>query len=141
MANNVVTCPACGTRNRVPAVASGTPNCAQCKKPLPWITAADDETFDAVADSSKTTVLVDLWAPWCGPCRKVGPVLEQAAAEHAGRLKLVKVNVDNSPELAQRFEASSIPTMLMMRKGATVARQVGAPSAAALKTWVRNNLG
>lgn len=64
MASNVITCPACGTRNRVPAVASGTPTCAKCKKPLPWITAADDETFDQVTDSSKVTVLVDLWAPW-----------------------------------------------------------------------------
>lgn len=141
MASNVITCPACGARNRVPAVASGTPTCAKCKKPLPWITAADDETFDQVADSSKVTVLVDLWAPWCGPCRQVGPVLEQSAAENAGRLKLVKVNVDDSPRLAQQFDARSIPTMLLIKDGKTVARQVGAPSAAALKNWVRSNLG
>ncbi len=141
MANNVVVCPSCGTRNRVPAVASGIPKCANCKQPLPWVVVADDLNFDEVADSSKMSVLVDLWAPWCGPCRQVGPVLEAAANEHVGKVKLVKVNVDNSPQLAQRFDARSIPTMLMMRNGQTVARQVGAPSAAALKAWVSNNLG
>ena len=126
MASNVITCPACGTRNRVPAVASGTPTCAKCKKPLPWITAADDETFDQVADSSKVTVLVDLWAPWCGPCRQVGPVLEQSAAENAGRLKLVKVNVDENPETPGQFNIMSIPTFIIFKGGKPVSSFIGA---------------
>ena len=125
----------------MPASASGSPRCPHCKAALPWVANATDDDFADVADSSKMPVLVDLWAPWCGPCRQVSPLLEKLAGERAGQLKLVKVNVDDSPRLAQQFDARSIPTMLPIKDGKTVARQVGAPSAAALKNWVRSNLG
>jgi thioredoxin 2 len=71
-------------------------------------------------------VLVDLWAPWCGPCRYVSPVLEELAREFAGRLKVVKVNVDDNPGLARRFDALSIPTLVVLRGGRVVERIVGA---------------
>lgn len=141
MASTVIACRNCQTRNRVPAVASGRPTCQQCKQPLAWIAAADDENFDQVADSSRLPVLVDLWAPWCGPCRMVTPVLEQIANDQAGRLKLVKVNVDNSPMIASRFDARSIPTLVLLRDGKQAGRQVGALPAAQLKKWVSNQLG
>jgi thioredoxin 2 len=85
-------------------------------------------------------VLVDLWAPWCGPCRMVSPALEQIAAELAGQLKLVKVNVDNSPRLQQRFSVQSIPTLLLLRGGQVAARQVGAVPASQLRSWVEQTL-
>ena len=71
-------------------------------------------------------VVVDLWAPWCGPCRIVSPILEQLAAEFTGRLKVVKVNVDENPRLSRQFQATSIPTLVVMRNGRVVARIVGA---------------
>lgn len=71
-------------------------------------------------------MLVDLWAPWCGPCRFVGPILEELVREYAGRLKVVKVNVDDNPATAQRFQAYSIPTMVVIKNGRTVDRIVGA---------------
>ena len=140
MSSSVITCRHCGTRNRVPAVAAGTPSCPQCKNPLPWIATAGDDDFDAVADSSKIAVLVDLWAPWCGPCRQVTPVLEQIANDQAGKVKLVKVNVDNSPMIATRFDARSIPTMVLLKDGQTIGRQVGALPAAQLKRWLAAGL-
>lgn len=136
MSSSVITCRHCGTRNRVPAVATGTPTCPQCKNPLPWIAAAGDDDFDAVADSTKMAVLVDLWAPWCGPCRQVTPVLEQIANDQAGKVKLVKVNVDNAPMVATRFDARSIPTMVLLKDGQSIGRQIGALPAAQLKRWV-----
>lgn len=136
MAAAVVTCPSCSTRNRVPAQASGVPRCPSCKSPLPWVAAADDETFDQVSDSSKVPVLVDLWAPWCGPCRQVSPLLEQLASERAGRLKLVKVNVDNSPMTQARFGVQAIPTLLLFRGGRQVGVQRGALPLPALRAWV-----
>lgn len=141
MAADVITCRECGTRNRVPAVAAGKPACSQCKTPLTWIAAADDTNFDQVADSSKVAVLVDLWAPWCGPCRQVTPVLEQIAADQAGKLKLVKVNVDNAPGISAKFDARSIPTLVLLRGGKQVGRQIGALPAAALKRWVASQIG
>ena len=141
MSSNVITCRNCQTRNRVPATAKGTPTCAQCKQPLAWIAAADDTNFDQIADSTKRLVLVDLWAPWCGPCRQVTPVLEQIANDNAGRLKLVKVNVDNAPQIATRFDAPSIPTMVLLRDGKQVGRQIGAQPAGTLKKWVAAALG
>ena len=86
---------------------------------------ATDATFDVEAKAAPA-VVVDLWAPWCGPCRFVGPILEQMAKDHAGRLKVVKVNVDENPSLSRRFDARSIPTMVVLRDGKVVDRIVGA---------------
>jgi thioredoxin 2 len=138
---NVVTCPHCGHRNRVPVAASGTPRCGHCHQPLPWIADAADDTFGEVAEAASLPVVVDLWAPWCGPCRMVSPALEQVATDLAGRIKLVKVNVDTSPKLQQRFAVQAIPTLLVLRHGRVTARQSGAAPAAELRTWVEAAIG
>jgi thioredoxin 2 len=137
---NVIQCENCGRKNRVPAAARGTPRCAQCHKPLPWIADADDGSFAEVADAGSLPVLVDVWAPWCGPCRMVTPVLEQLATELAGQIKLVKVNADEAPRLSQRFEAQAIPTLLVMKNGQIVEKQVGAAPAHVLRTWLQEAL-
>ncbi len=140
MAEELIRCPHCGRRNRVPAVAAGTPRCGNCHQPLPWIVDAGDDSFAEIAESSKVPVLVDLWAPWCGPCRMVSPALAQLAAERAGNLKLVKVNVDESPRLQQRFGIQSIPTLMVLRGGEVIARQVGAAPADTLRSWLDRSL-
>ena len=117
MASELIRCGHCGQKNRVPAAAAGTPRCGKCHQPLPWIADADDTTFGDVAEAAKIPVIVDLWAPWCGPCRRVSPALEQLARDLAGRVKLVKVNVDVSPQVSQRFGAQAIPTLLVLRDG------------------------
>jgi thioredoxin 2 len=124
----------------VPAAAPGTPHCGNCHKPLPWIVDAGDGDFAEVAERAPVPALVDLWAPWCGPCRMVSPALEQLATEMAGRLKLVKVNVDESPRLQQRFGVQAIPTLLLLRNGAVAARQTGAAPAGVLRTWLERGL-
>ena len=140
MSDEIVRCPNCGRKNRVPVAASGVPRCGNCHKPLPWIVDAGDATFAEVAERASVPVVVDLWAPWCGPCRMVSPALAQVAADMAGRLKLVKVNVDDSPRLQQRFGVQSIPTLLVMREGKVTSRQVGAVPAAALRSWIEQAL-
>jgi thioredoxin 2 len=135
--SELVTCPHCGRRNRVPAaVAAGTPRCGHCHQPLPWIVDATDDNFAEVAEQGSVPALVDLWAPWCGPCRMVSPALEQVATQLAGRLKLVKVNVDESPRLQQRFGVQAIPTLMLLRDGQVAARRTGAAPAPALQAWV-----
>lgn len=108
--------------------------------PLPWVVDAGDDTFAEVAEGAKVPVLVDLWAPWCGPCRAVSPALESLARQRAGRVKLVKVDVDRSPAVAARFGAQSIPTLLVLDRGRVVARQVGAAPDAALGQWLDRSL-
>lgn len=122
---SVVTCRSCGTKNRVPMSAAGSPRCAKCKHDLPWLVEAGDSDFAAAVDT-KRLVLVDLWAPWCGPCRMVAPVLEKLSRDFADSLKVVKVNVDESPRTAQRYEARSIPMLLFMRDGDLVETVIGA---------------
>jgi thioredoxin 2 len=129
---SIITCTNCGTRNRVSAIASGTPRCANCKTALPWVVDADAQSFDAETTSS-VPVVVDFWADWCGPCRMISPVLVQLAESHAGRLKVVKVDVDANPALGARFGAQSIPLLVLMREGREVDRIVGALPRAALE--------
>jgi thioredoxin 2 len=90
-------------------------------------------SFAEVADAGSLPVLVDVWAPWCGPCRTVSPVLDRLAHELAGRVKLVKVNADAAPGVASRFSVQGIPTLLLMRRGQVVARQTGARPEPALR--------
>ena len=135
MSTRITPCPQCGAKNRVPAASSGRPQCASCKAALPWIADATDTDLAGALDT-RQLVLVDLWAPWCGPCRMVAPVLEKLAVRYAGRLKVVKVNVDDNPIAARRFDASSIPTLVMIRDGEPVGRVIGAQPEAALAAQI-----
>jgi thioredoxin 2 len=132
----VVTCPNCGRKNRVPSAAQGFPRCGNCHQPLPWMADAGDDTFAEVAEAASVPVVVDLWAPWCGPCRMVSPVLAQLATDLAGRIKLAKVNVDESPRIQQRFGVQAIPTLMVLRHGQVAARRAGAAPATDLRKWV-----
>ena len=105
--------------------SSGRPRCAKCKKDLPWLVSADDTTLAGALDTA-ALVLLDLWAPWCGPCRMVAPVLEQLSRDYAGKVKVVKVNVDDSPRAAAAYQAQSIPTLVFLERGTQVDRVVGA---------------
>jgi thioredoxin 2 len=131
----VVTCPVCGRKNRVPQVADGVPRCGNCGALLPWIAEARDSDFVDVTDAT-VPVLVDLWAPWCGPCRMVSPALEHLAAAFAGRLKLVKVNVDEAPGVAQRFSVQGIPTLVLLEHGELLASRTGAAPEPVLRDWL-----
>jgi thioredoxin 2 len=134
---SVVACQECGRKNRVPAAAGpGTPRCGNCGVPLPWIVDAGDDNFADVVEKASVPVLVDLWAPWCGPCRMVSPTLETLAREMAGRVKLVKVNVDQAPNLARRFSAQAIPTLVVVKGSDEVARQTGAAPEHILRSWL-----
>jgi thioredoxin 2 len=140
MSEEIIRCPNCGRKNRVPEAAAGTPHCGNCHEALPWIVDAGDASFAQLAEGSAVPVLVDFWAPWCGPCRMVSPALAQLAGEMPGRLKLVKVNVDESPRLQQRFGIQAIPTLMVMRQGQVVARQAGAAPADTLRKWLEQAL-
>jgi thioredoxin 2 len=122
---SMLTCTACGKKNKIRPSERGAPHCGSCGEPLPWLVTATDATFGMEARSS-IAVLVDLWAPWCGPCRVVGPMLEALSKEYAGRLKVVKVNVDENPGLSQQFQATSIPTLIVIKGDRVVDRIVGA---------------
>lgn len=138
--STTVECDNCGARNRVPGVADGIPRCAKCSTPLPWVVDATDEEFHAVADQSSLPVLVDVWAPWCGPCRMVSPALERLAGELAGRLKLVKVDADDNPEVSRRFEVQSIPTLVLLLRGEVVDKKIGALPEHQLRSWLESAL-
>ncbi|MFE7711513.1 thioredoxin [Streptomyces sp. NPDC057486] len=137
---HTVRCGTCGRTNRVPAAAQGRPRCGNCRAPLPWIAEAGDSDFGTVAEQAGLPVLVDFWATWCGPCRMVSPALEKVADDLAGRIKLVKVDIDKSPALAHRFEVQAVPTLLVLDRGRTIARQAGAASAPVLRQWVEQAL-
>jgi thioredoxin 2 len=134
--STVVECPNCGRKNRVPAIADGVPRCGNCHRPLPWLATAGDDDFGDVVERSQVLVLVDMWATWCAPCRMVSPALEQVARDLAGKLKLVKVDVDKAPKLAERFSVQAVPTLMLLRDGQVKARRAGAAAAGVLRNWV-----
>ncbi|HVS76258.1 MAG TPA: thioredoxin TrxC [Steroidobacteraceae bacterium] len=135
----LVACPQCHSIVRVPADrADEHPKCPRCKAQL--LTgepvAFDAASFAAHVERATLPVLVDFWAPWCGPCRMMAPVLDRAAAQHATRLRVGKINTDEQPQLAGRFGIRSIPTLILFRDGRELARQSGAVDAASLSRWL-----
>jgi thioredoxin 2 len=136
----IVTCPACTRRNRVRATATGVPRCSVCHADLPWIVDADAGGFDEEIVAS-VPVLVDFWAPWCGPCRMVSPVVEQMGREFAGRLKVVKLNTDTAPAIAARYRIQGIPLLVVIRDGQEADRLVGAVPAARLRAMLERHVG
>jgi thioredoxin 2 len=135
----IVACPNCHTKNRVRATSSGVPRCSVCQTLLPWIVEAGSDSFDEEIAAS-VPVLVDFWAPWCGPCRMVSPLVERLGAEHAGRLKVVKLNVDDAPAISARFGVQGIPLLVVIRDGSEVDRLVGAAPLARLQAWLDPHL-
>ncbi len=121
----IINCPKCGARNRVGPISHGTPRCPRCKSLLPWVVDADAGTF-ADETTASVPVVADFWAKWCAPCRMIAPVLQDLAARGAGRVKVVKLDVDANPEVAARFGAASIPLLVIFRDGREVDRVVGA---------------
>ena len=131
-----INCPDCGVRNRLPTVSSGRPRCGKCQTDLPWLSNATTADFDQTIATASMPVLVDLWAPWCGPCRAVAPALEELARTRAGFLRVVKVNVDEEPTVSGRLGVQGIPTMVLYHQGIEVGRQVGALPASKIGQWV-----
>lgn len=129
----IIKCPNCGVKNRIPvSKTNDKPVCGKCRAPLPTDLAAgvpveiNDYTFEKEVLSCSGPVLVDCWAPWCGPCRNLAPVLEQLASEYKGRLKIAKLDTDDNPKMAMKYNIQSIPTMLLFNNGQQVDRLVGA---------------
>jgi thioredoxin 2 len=135
----IIACPNCGKKNRVHASPSGVPRCSVCHTLLPWIVEAGPDTFAEEINAS-VPVLVDFWAPWCGPCRMVSPLVERAGREHAGQLKVVKLNVDEAPEISDRYQVRGIPLLVLFRGGSEVDRLVGAVPHAKLSEWLDPHL-
>ena len=129
-------CASCGQNNRLsPARLREGPVCGKCHQPLlpTKPVAVTDATWSQEVEQSPIPVLVDFWAPWCGPCRAIAPVLDQLAGERAGRLKIVKLNVDENPRSAGRFDVQAIPTMILFRGGKLVDQIRGAVPKPALE--------
>jgi thioredoxin 2 len=124
----VVTCQQCGTNNRLNnSMVDQMPICGKCKGSLPWIVDGTDISFRKELETSMP-VLVDFYADWCAPCRMTAPVLEELARDKAGQIKLMKINVDQNPTTAGKYNIQSIPTMMLFKNGKAVETLVGAMS-------------
>ncbi|MDI1285826.1 MAG: thioredoxin TrxC [Reyranella sp.] len=142
----LLACPACSTLNRFPReklAAGSAGKCGQCGSPLfaghPVVLHAT--SFEAHAAKSDIPVLVDFWAPWCGPCKAMAPQFEKAAGRLEPAVRLAKVNTDDEQELASRFAIRGIPTMILFHRGREIARQSGVLDAGAIERWTRDALG
>ena len=134
-----IACAACLTANRVPAARLGEgPKCGKCGAALLDGTPAElgEMQFDTFVARTELPVLADFWAPWCGPCRAMAPHFERAARELKDRVRLVKVNTEEAPQLAARYNIRAIPTLVLFRNGVEAKRTSGALDTGALTRWV-----
>lgn len=139
-----VVCPHCHTTNRVaPADLSSAPDCGKCHRPLfdAHPVELDEAAFEKHIARSQLPVLVDFWAPWCGPCRMMAPQFEAAAKQLEPHVRLAKVNTEEAQALGARLNIRSIPTLALFVNGREVARQPGAMGAADIVRWTRSRLG
>ena len=136
-----IVCPHCRAVNRVPRDRSGTPNCGKCHRPLfeGKPVEVDEATFQKHLSHDEVPVLVDFWAPWCGPCKMMAPEIVKAAAQLEPRVRLLKVDTDAQQSLGAHYQIRSIPTLALFRGGREVARQAGAVNAAGIVQWARSH--
>ncbi|GAA2758461.1 thioredoxin TrxC [Actinopolymorpha rutila] len=126
--------------NRVWSMAESAPHCGSCNSALPWVVDTSDDTYTGIVERSQVPVLIYMCAPWCPPCRRMTPILEQIAKDLAGRVKLVEVEVDEAPKIIERLAIRSVPTLIVMKGGKALATHVGAAPAVIVRSWAEEVL-